>query len=238
MLNITRIAIAMPPIHLMLVDSGQPCLSFIKNSLPKEVYSISSFNNAESLLIHALRNCTADQKYRYRCALLNHRPDVMSGLEAQKHLRNMYPSFVSIIYSVEPTPKCVIEAWRSGADDYLIYPFDGNELHTSLHRILSAREQCGELDRHHSSKGNTQLSQKLTVREREIMQLIVQGQKNTQISEHLRISLATVKMHRSNLMRKLCVHNAAQLSAYFHIHSQHNPDNAAAFLALPPPPIS
>ena len=55
---------------------------------------------------------------------------------------------------------------------------------------------------------------KLTPREREVMQLIAKGNTNQDIAERLSIGIKTVETHRSNLMRKLNLHNTAEVTAY------------------------
>jgi len=54
----------------------------------------------------------------------------------------------------------------------------------------------------------------LTRREREILKLIAEGYKNKDVADHLCISLKTVEKHRANLMKKLDLHNAAELTAF------------------------
>jgi DNA-binding NarL/FixJ family response regulator len=55
---------------------------------------------------------------------------------------------------------------------------------------------------------------RLTRREREILKLIAEGYKNKEVADHLCISLKTVEKHRANLMKKLDLHNAAELTAF------------------------
>jgi DNA-binding NarL/FixJ family response regulator len=66
-----------------------------------------------------------------------------------------------------------------------------------------------EIRKNKSGKNNH--GQTLTVREKEILKLIVMGKTSTQISEDLSLSVKTVEWHRSNLMAKLNVHNVADL---------------------------
>jgi two-component system, NarL family, response regulator NreC len=54
----------------------------------------------------------------------------------------------------------------------------------------------------------------LTHREREVLKLIAEGQKNREIAGHLSVSLKTVEKHRSNLMKKLDLHSGPALTAY------------------------
>jgi DNA-binding NarL/FixJ family response regulator len=55
---------------------------------------------------------------------------------------------------------------------------------------------------------------KLTPREREVLQLIAEGHKNKEISDILKISIKTVKAHRNNLMQKLDLHTQGDLIKY------------------------
>jgi DNA-binding NarL/FixJ family response regulator len=54
----------------------------------------------------------------------------------------------------------------------------------------------------------------LSPREREVLKLIAEGYKNKEIAANLCISIKTVEKHRTNLMKKLDLHNAAALTAY------------------------
>jgi DNA-binding NarL/FixJ family response regulator len=54
----------------------------------------------------------------------------------------------------------------------------------------------------------------LTKREREILKLIAEGYKNKEIADYLCVSLKTVEKHRTNLMKKLDIHNVATLTAF------------------------
>jgi len=54
----------------------------------------------------------------------------------------------------------------------------------------------------------------LTAREREVLKLIAEGHKNREIAVYLSVSIKTVEKHRSNLMKKLDLHNAPALTAY------------------------
>jgi RNA polymerase sigma factor (sigma-70 family) len=58
------------------------------------------------------------------------------------------------------------------------------------------------------------LSNRLTPREREIVQLVVEGKSSKEVAESLNISVKTAETHRSNLMRKLQLHTVSELVRY------------------------
>ena len=71
-----------------------------------------------------------------------------------------------------------------------------------------------EFVRHNKAYDSEDSFDTLTDREREVLQLIVEGFSNKEIGEQLHISLKTVGVHRINLMHKLNVHNVTELTKY------------------------
>jgi len=109
----------------------------------------------------------------------------------------------------------------AGADDYLVKPFSADELIAAvtvrLHRLETMRQ--------HSTKSAFKeeqaiLRQRISVRELEVLQLVGHGATSREIAERLGISLRTVEVHRSNLMRKLEASNAAILARWAVIAEQ------------------
>lgn len=108
----------------------------------------------------------------------------------------------------------------AGADDYLTKPFSAEELVAAvtgrLHRLETIRMQSAKS----VNEKDARLYRQVSVREREVLLLVGTGATSREIAERLGISLRTVEVHRSNLMRKLHVTNVAMLARWAVIAEQ------------------
>lgn len=146
-----------------------------------------------------------------------------NGTEAIRAIKRRQPEIKIIALTVHKTEEYVRATLEAGADGYVLKDDTHNELLTAIRNVergktylspgITSRVITGFLDR-----STTPTSQRswdgLTHREREIMKLIAEGNKNKDIAEYLSVSLKTVEKHRSNLMRKLDLHSASALTAY------------------------
>jgi FixJ family two-component response regulator len=157
------------------------------------------------------------------CLILDVRMGDMSGLELQTRLtaEPIHPPIV-IITGHGDVPMAV-RAVRAGAVDFLEKPFNDQALLDAVHRALSidARHR-GHAMRLAEVK---QRLERLTPREREILDQIVAGKRNKVIAADLHISQSTVEAHRAKVMDKL---GARSLSELMRLMLAHQPatDNA------------
>lgn len=104
-------------------------------------------------------------------------------------------------------PRRVVEAVRSGAIDYLAVPLDGERLAAALATGFAEGQALGTAQRQ-AVEARAKLAM-LTVRENEVLDLLVAGSSNKMIARELAISPRTVEIHRANMMMKLGAHHAA-----------------------------
>jgi len=135
------------------------------------------------------------------CIVLDVRLPGSSGLEFQRSLEKFGIHLPVIFITGHGDIPMSVRAIKSGAIEFLTKPLREQELldaiHTGIERDRARRQQArhvAELQERFES---------LTPREREVMALVVTGRRNKQIAAHANLSEMTVKVHRSQIMRKM-----------------------------------
>ncbi len=143
----------------------------------------------------------------------------INGLEVTRQLNRKFPKIGIVILSMHSNEAYVLEALRSGAKAYILKESSPEELVRAIREVSSGRRYLSTPLTERAIEAYTQKTEvksidpydQLTTREREILQLTAQGCSSTDIASRLYISPRTVETHRTNLMRKLTLHNHAQL---------------------------
>jgi two-component system response regulator FixJ len=142
------------------------------------------------------------------CLVLDIRMPGMSGMELQQHL-NMRGAIVPVLFiSGHGDVPMAVEAMKNGAFDFLQKPFRDQELIDRVQRAL-AKDGENRVSLSQHSKLRNRLDS-LTSREREVLDLMVQGKPNKIMAADLGISQRTVEIHRARVMEKLGVSSLAQ----------------------------
>jgi FixJ family two-component response regulator len=153
-----------------------------------------------------LKACTGSNN---ACVLLDvHMPKV-GGLEILKRLRAVRSSSPVIMITGNGDMEMAVQAMRSGAVGFLQKPFQEDELLESVEHALSIAGDPH--DRIAVSKAAQWKLERLTQREREVMELLVTGKLNGEIAHKLSCSLRTVEIYRARIMEKVGADNLPQL---------------------------
>ena len=144
------------------------------------------------------------------CLVLDIRMPGRSGLELQRDLAAANKQLPIIFITAHADIPMTVQAMKGGAIEFLTKPFRDQELleavQAGLARDRARRESDKEL------VGLRERFDTLSSREREIMILATAGRLNKQIANDVGITESTVKVHRSNLMRKMQAHSLPELS--------------------------
>ncbi len=142
---------------------------------------------------------------------------VLNGFDALSELKKILPNTKVILLTMHEEPEYIIKAARSGANGYLLKNIDYKELQRAIELVMSGQKYFHHqvssilLEEMHRKSDTDQWKEKLTERESDILKEIVKGLSSKEIGDRLFISSRTVDTHRNNLMKKLDVHNTAEL---------------------------
>ncbi len=153
-----------------------------------------------------------------------HRPDVvvmdiampgMNGLDAAEAIRVLPGNARVVILSMHDDPVLIQRALDSGVRGYLLKSSISDELPAAIRAVFAGRLFLSEAIRSRvpvsGSGEEADIFGRLTPRERQVLQLVVEGLINREIAATLGISPKTVEKHRASLMSKLGVHDIPAL---------------------------
>lgn len=141
----------------------------------------------------------------------------MDGIAATRAILKEYPNTKIIAMTSFEEGELVQGVLAAGAISYLLKNVSSQELVAAIRGATLGKSTLSPEAAKvliHATRAVKQPGGDLTEREREVLNLIVQGQSNQQIAEALAISLATVKAHTSNILAKLQVSSRAEAIAF------------------------
>ncbi len=147
-------------------------------------------------------------------------PD-LNGIEATRQVLMVSPHTQVIGLSMHSDRRFVSNMLKAGASGYLLKDSAFEELAGAIKTVLAGKSYLSQEVAHivfqdyvEGPKQETSAFSILTLREREVLQLIAEGRSNRQIAETLYLSIKTVETHRQQIMNKLNLHNVADLVRY------------------------
>lgn len=143
------------------------------------------------------------------CLVLDVHLPGRSGLELQELLSSRAIHVPVVMITGRGDVSTAVRAMKAGAIDFLVKPFDEQQLTSAVQAAFRRQERSWRTERQTS-----EISERvrlLTARERSVLEGIAAGRLNKQIAQQLGLSEITVKVYRRNVMRKMGAHTLAEL---------------------------
>ncbi|MFI4854484.1 MAG: response regulator transcription factor [Phycisphaerales bacterium JB065] len=143
------------------------------------------------------------------CAILDVRMPGMSGLDLQRELRERRVWLPVIVVSGHADVSMAVRAMKAGAYDFIEKPFNDHELLEKVQKALEFGEQVRQTEQRRQLIDDRIAT--LTPRERQVMEMVVNGMANKQVAAELGLSEKTIEVHRKHVMDKMQAGNVADL---------------------------
>jgi two-component system, LuxR family, response regulator FixJ len=194
--------------QVFVVDDNDGFRSSTRWLLESHGFRVDAFSSPRHFLAYV---DTLKPQEMVGCVLLDIRMPEMTGLEVQEALRQRSCPLPVIFISGHGDVPLAVEAMRKGAVHFLEKPFGDDALVAALHdAVKPAREGAERAPGSTDETARAQLDS-LTARERQVLDLVLEGQLNKVIADKLGISIKTVELHRSRVMTKMHARSIAQL---------------------------
>jgi FixJ family two-component response regulator len=191
---------AQPVVYL--VDDDPGVLRAVRHLLQAEAMTVRAFGTAEEFLL-------AHDPLAPGCAVLDMCMPRLSGLAVQQALLAGDSERFIVFMTGRGDVAASVQAMKAGAVDFLVKPFDDDDLLAAVQHALALDE--------HARKVRLELESirwrlaTLTPREYQVLQHVVVGRLNKQIAADLGIAEKTIKVHRARAMEKMGVGTLAEL---------------------------
>lgn len=183
-----------------VVDDDQDVRDSLKILLEFSQYTVQTFESAVKFLATDLQQLDG-------CLVVDIRMPDMDGLALQDELLKRKVDLPVIVVTGHGDVPLAVRAMRAGAVDFLEKPFREEALLESIDRAL---QHVGRKSTVKSDESNARLAA-LTDREREVLDLVIDGHTNKEIGRILDISPRTVDIHRAHVMEKMHARTLADL---------------------------
>jgi len=201
--------------RLLLADDHDIVVEGLRRVLDQpDLEIVGVVNNGRSLL-------RAAQEIQPDIIVTDVTMPLLNGIDAARQIRKINPNVKIIFLTMHPDVTFATEALAAGGSGYVLKNSAGDELPTAIREAMKGHiyvtKSIAEAVKHGlSSRSNTWRSplDKLTSRQREVLQLLAEGLHIKEIASRLNVSPRTVEFHKYRIMDELGLHSAAELGRY------------------------
>ncbi len=197
------------PYHLAIIDDHPIVIEGLSTMLSKleHIHILSCFKNGAELLAYEDLN-------RIDILLMDvFLPDI-NGIDLCARIKKLYPKMIVLGMSSQSERSIVLQLIKNGAAGYLLKSASKDEFTECINEALAGKLAFSADVKEIVNKtdvSDLRMVPRLTRREKEIVQLLIQGKSTQEISEALFLSFLTVQTHRRNLLNKYQVKNLVEL---------------------------
>jgi DNA-binding NarL/FixJ family response regulator len=200
--------------RVLLADDHKIVLDGLRSLLEPKFDLVGTVEDGRALV-------SAVQQLRPDVIVVDISMPLLNGIEAVRQIKKLEPQVKVVFLTMHPDVTYAIRAFESGASGYVLKHSASSELLTAIQEAMKGRTYvtpmiAGELVQ--AYKGGTyrqvEEEQQLTPRQREVLQLLVEGRSAKEIANLLNISPRTVEFHKYNLMSKLNLKSVSALIQY------------------------
>ena len=199
--------------RVILADDHTLILDALKHVLEPEFEVVGTFGDGRALVDGA-------PQLKPNVIVLDIGMPIMNGLNAGQRLKQLMPAVKLIYLTMNHDRDIVAEAFRIGANGYLLKNSAASELVNAIRQVarggtyvtpLMAEDVVGSVA-HHFKKGKN--TNHLTIRQKEVLQLLAEGRSMKEAAFILKVSHRTVAFHKYTIMEHLKIKTSAELVQY------------------------
>jgi DNA-binding NarL/FixJ family response regulator len=201
-------------IRVLLADDHKIVLDGLRSLLEPEFELAGTVEDGRALV-------SAAEKLRPDVIVVDISMPLLNGIEAVRQIKKLDKQVKLVFLTMHPDVTYAIRAFEAGASGYVLKHSASSELITAIHEAIKGRTYvtpmiAGELVQAYKAGNYRQAeeAQPLTQRQREILQLLVEGNSAKEVANLLNISPRTVEFHKYNMMSKLKIKSVSALIQY------------------------
>lgn len=202
--------------RILMADDHSIVLAGLKKLVDEQYDVVGMVEDGRALL-------EAAERLRPDLILLDIAMPQLNGLDVARRLRKLVPHSKLIFLTMQSSPIYAAEAFQAGASGYLLKRSAVTELSAAIQSVLKGEHYLTPvitkdvLQTTLRSSGSRTLRPRvssLTVRQREVLQLLAEGKGTKDIAVLLNVSIRTVEFHKGRIMDVLDLHSIAELTQY------------------------
>lgn len=204
--------------RILLADDHTLFVEALQKVLEPEFELVGAVGDGRALL-------EAAPRLKPDAILLDLSMPLLNGIDAAHQLRRLVPDSKLVFLSMHGDPTYVTEAFRAGASGYVLKRANATELVLAVRSALRGQLYVspllakGVLDPLlHRRAPISSAQAALTLRQREVLQLVAEGRSLKEIASILCVSVKTVEFHKTRIARQLGLHTTADLTKYAVTH--------------------